>query len=165
MTSQSNILQMMYKLIPLGIDHMHCWICNVCLYSVIIFSLLLSLYHCIIASFCRSSRIHLWNYDGSFILFIFCSFNDTGFNLFRKGPAWKVCNYWENSSIVNQAIKANALKTVFDRHCLFFQYKAIWMPLLSALSYLDKYSKHNIFGTASIKCHWFFDTRQADYVS
>ena len=85
---------------PRVFDHKHCWIFHVCLYLVIILSQLFLLCHCIIGSLCQSSRIHLWNYDGVFILFIFCSSDETGFNLFRKGPVWKFCNYWENSSIV-----------------------------------------------------------------
>ena len=85
---------------PWVYDHKHCWIFHVCLYSVIIFSQLFSLYHYIIALLCQRSRIHLWNYDEGFILFIFCSSDETGCNLFRKGPVWKFCSYWENSSII-----------------------------------------------------------------
>ena len=81
-------------------DHKHCCIFHVCLYLVIIIYQFFSLYHCIVAPLCQSSRIHLWNCDGGFILFIFCNSDETGFNLFRKGPVGRFCNYWENSSIV-----------------------------------------------------------------
>ena len=47
---------------PRVFDHKHCWIFNICLDSMIIFSQLLLLYHFIIALFCQSSQIHLWKY-------------------------------------------------------------------------------------------------------
>ena len=45
------------------------------LYSVIIFSQLLSLYQFIIASLCQSSWIHFWYYYRNFIFSFFCSFD------------------------------------------------------------------------------------------